>query len=55
LNGSDIAVPVLDKNGRAWAVFQAKASSAFDDMDARWIERLFKAFQAIERPESPLA
>lgn len=54
INGTDIAVPVLDKNGRAWAVFQAKSSAAFDDMDARWIERMFKAFQAIERPESPL-
>jgi DNA-binding IclR family transcriptional regulator len=53
-SGADIAVPVLDKNGRAWAVFQAKASADFDDMDARWIERMFKAFQAIERPESPL-
>lgn len=51
--GGDIAVPVLDKNGRAWAVFQAKASAPFDDMDARWIERLFKAFQVIERPETP--
>jgi hypothetical protein len=54
LNGADIAVPILDKNGRAWAVFQAKSSAAFDDMDARWIERMFKAFQAIERPEPPL-
>lgn len=55
MNGADIVVPVLDKNGRAWAAFQAKSSAAFDDMDARWIERLFKAFQAIERPESPLS
>ena len=53
LNGADIAIPVLDKNGRAWAVFQAKSSAPFDDMDARWIERMFKAFQAIERPEPP--
>ncbi|HEX4046235.1 MAG TPA: hypothetical protein VH309_00280, partial [Elusimicrobiota bacterium] len=54
LDGGGIAVPVLDKNGRAWAVFQAKSSAAFDGMDARWIERMFKAFQAIERPEPPL-
>lgn len=54
LDGDGIAVPVLDKNGRAWALFQAKSSAAFDDMDARWLERLFKAFQAIERPEHPL-
>ena len=46
-------MPVLDKNGRAWAVFQAKSAAPFDDMDARWIERMFKAFQAIERPEHP--
>ena len=52
--GSDIAVPVLDKNGRSWAVFQAKSAAPFDEMDARWIERMFKAFQAIERPEHPL-
>ena len=26
----------------------------FDDMDARWIERLFKAFQSIERPDHTL-
>ena len=54
LFGTGIAVPVLDKNGRPWAAFEAKSSAPFDDMDARWIERLFKAFQAIERPESPL-
>lgn len=54
MDGTDIVVPVLDKNGRAWAVFEAKSTAAFDDMDMRWIERLFKAFQAIERPESPL-
>jgi hypothetical protein len=53
LDGAVIAVPVLDKNGRPWAVFEAKSSAPFDDMDARWIERMFKAFQAIERPEHP--
>jgi hypothetical protein len=52
-NGAVIAVPLLDKNGRPWAVFEAKSSAPFDDMDARWIERMFKAFQAIERPEHP--
>jgi hypothetical protein len=54
LFGVGIAVPVLDKNGRPWAVFEAKSAAPFDDMDARWIERLFKAFQTIERPEPPL-
>ena len=48
-----IAVPVQDKNGRAWAVFEAKSPVAFDEMDERWIERMFKAFQTIERPEPP--
>ena len=54
LAGPHIAVPVLDKNGRPWAVFEAKSAAPFDEMDARWIERLFKAFQTIERPEHPL-
>lgn len=53
-DGGDIAVPVLDFNGKPWAVFQAKASAPFDEMDARWIERMFKAFQSIQRPEKPL-
>ena len=52
--GGDIAVAVLDKNGRPWFVFEAKASAPFDDMDARWIERLFKVFQLMEKPEHPL-
>ena len=52
--GGVIAVPILDKDGRPWAVFEAKSSSPFDDMDARWLERLFKAFQDVERPERPL-
>ena len=45
-----IFAPAFDKNGRVWAVFEARASAPFDDMDARWIERLFKAFQTIEKP-----
>lgn len=50
-----IFVPVFDKNARVWAVFEARSSSAFDDMDARWIERLFKPFQTIEKlPPQPL-
>jgi hypothetical protein len=52
--GGDIFVPILDINGRSWAVFQAKSSIDFDDMDARWIERLFRAFRLIDRPEQPL-
>lgn len=49
--GSAIAVPVLDRNGRVLAVFEAKSAAAFDDMDERWIERLFKAFQALEKAD----
>ncbi len=48
-----IAVPVQDNNGRAWAVFEAKSPVPFDEMDERWIERMFKAFQTIERTEPP--
>jgi hypothetical protein len=55
LKGGDIAVAVLDKNGRSYFVFQAKSTEPFDDMDARWIERMFKAFQTIERPDLPPA
>ncbi len=47
--GEKIFVPVLDKNARVWAVFEARSTAAFDDMDARWIERLFKPFQTIEK------
>ena len=53
--GTTIFVPVFDKNARVWAVFEARSSAAFDDMDARWIERLFKPFQTIEKlPPQPL-
>lgn len=46
-------VPVQDKNGKPWAVFEAFSSTPFDDMDARWVERLFKIFQTIDRPGLP--
>lgn len=46
-------VPVLDKNAKAWAVCEVRSSAAFDDMDARWVERLFKIFQTIDRPGLP--
>ncbi|MEK7389570.1 MAG: hypothetical protein AAB036_07720 [Elusimicrobiota bacterium] len=44
-----IVVPVLDKNARVWAVFEARSTIAFDDMDARWLERLFKTFQSLDK------
>lgn len=48
-----IAVPVMDMNGRPWAVFVARASAPFNEVDARWIEQVLKAFRAIKRPEPP--
>ena len=53
--GARLFSPIQDKNGKAWAVFEARSKTAFDDMDARWIDRLFKVFQTIERPEAPSA
>ena len=50
-----IFVPVLDKNARVFAVFEARSAQPFDEMDARWIERLFKPFTTIEKlPPQPL-
>ncbi len=54
LGQTTIFVPVFDKNARVWAVFEARSSAPFDDMDARWIERLFKPFQTIEKPLPPV-
>lgn len=54
ISAGEISVAVLDKNGRPWFVFQAKSPAPFDEMDARWIERMFKAFQTIERPDHTL-
>ena len=51
--GTTIFVPVFDKNARVWAVFEARSTAAFDEMDARWIERLFKPFQTIEKALPP--
>lgn len=46
-----VFVPLLDKNGRVWAVFEARSENEFDEMDARWVERLFKPLQFVERPD----
>lgn len=48
-----IAVPVTDLNGRPWAVFVARAATPFNEVDARWIEQVVKAFRPIKRPELP--
>jgi putative methionine-R-sulfoxide reductase with GAF domain len=52
--GARIVLPVVDRNGKLWALFEARSNGPFDDMDARWIERLFKALQSIERADNPL-
>ncbi len=44
-----IFVPVFDPNARVWAIFEARSSVPFDEMDARWLERLFKPFQLIAK------
>jgi putative methionine-R-sulfoxide reductase with GAF domain len=51
-NQSEIAVPVFDKDGKVWAVFDvdSKSLSAFDEMDQRWLERIVKAFSDLPRP-----
>ncbi|MBI4370801.1 MAG: hypothetical protein HY552_00740 [Elusimicrobia bacterium] len=48
-----IAVPALDRDGRVWAVFEARSAAAFDEMDARWLERLLKSFQVLEPSATP--
>ena len=48
-----IIVPVFDKNARVWAVFEARSTAVFDDMDARWLDRLFKAFQSLDKTVAP--
>jgi hypothetical protein len=48
--GGEIAVPIYEKSGKTWAVFEAKSSAPFEDMDARWIERLLKPFNDIDKP-----
>jgi len=50
---SVLFVPVQDKNGKPWAVFEARSTAPFDEMDARWVERLLKIFQTIDRPGLP--
>ena len=44
---SKIALPVFDRQGRVWAVFEAESRSpaAFDEMDKRWLERILKNFR----------
>ncbi|MDE2491908.1 MAG: hypothetical protein KGM24_13765 [Elusimicrobia bacterium] len=48
-----IAVGFLDRANKPWAVFEARATAPFEDMDARWLEQLLKVFRDVERPAPP--
>ena len=52
-NRSEIALPVFDKDGKVWAVFDADSESlsAFDEMHLRWLERILKHFQEVGRTD----
>jgi putative methionine-R-sulfoxide reductase with GAF domain len=45
----EIAVPVFDLKGKAWAALDVSSlqAGAFDEMDQRWLERLVKPFQDV--------
>jgi putative methionine-R-sulfoxide reductase with GAF domain len=53
-NVSEIALPVFDKTGKVWAVFDADSAvpAAFDEMDQRWLEKILKRFEETGAPES---
>jgi len=52
-NQSEIAVPVYDKDGKVWAVFDVDSESkaAFDDVDQRWLETVMRIFEKVGKPE----
>lgn len=52
-NVSEIVVPVFDHKGKIWAVFDVNSdqAGAFDDMDQRWLDRILKNFQEVDKPE----
>lgn len=51
-NRSEIAVPVFNHEGKAWAVLDVDSAEtgAFDEMDQRWLERVVSRFQDVGRP-----
>ena len=53
-NLSEIALPVFDKTGKVWAVFDvdSAAPAAFNEMDQRWLEKILKRFDETGAPES---
>ncbi len=51
-NRAEIAVPVYNHEGKAWAVFDVDSvePGAFDEMDQRWLERILGKFQDVGKP-----
>ena len=52
-NVSEIALPVRDRDGKVWGVFDVDSTqpAAFDDMDQRWLETILKRFEQTNAPE----
>lgn len=50
---SEISVPVFNRDGKVWAVFDADSEQAraFDAMDERWLERILARFRDIGKVE----
>jgi len=53
-NLSEIALPVFDRTGEVWAVFDVDSArpASFDKMDQRWLEKILKHFREVGAPES---
>lgn len=53
-NRSEIAIPALDLDGRAFAVLDVDsyAASAFDELDQRWLERIVRALENAPPPRA---
>lgn len=51
-NRSELVVPVYDKDGKIWAVFDVDSAelNAFDEMHERWVERILKDFSLVAKP-----
>ncbi len=52
-NQSEIVVPVFDKDGKIWAVFDVDShlKAAFDGMDQRWLETILRNFEKVGKPQ----
>ena len=53
-NRSEIAVPVLDMDGKPFAVLDVDsyAAGAFDEVDQRWLERIVRSLEAAPPPRA---